>query len=175
MVSCTRSSASMGSLVWERAVFMSMLRSFWKFFWLSIILTVASTVGAKARLALGCRLLAYLVFSCRCARRALSPRGLGSRWLKSKLMASRKATSLGWTSQMVARIATPLSSCARDTISGQRYEVFDNCKRDMVYQIFVPLCRQARGSAAHTIPTPARGCFLFLGGKNVRIHILIRA
>jgi len=43
-------------------------------------------------------------------------------------MASRSATSVGWTPQRVARVATPLSRCVRVIISGQRYEVFDNCK-----------------------------------------------
>jgi hypothetical protein len=93
-------------------------------------------MGANARLAEGNCLVGYLVFSCRRARRALSPRGLGSRWLKSKLIASRAATSLGWTSQRVARTATPLSRFARVTISGQRYEVFDNCKGDGMWSRF---------------------------------------
>jgi hypothetical protein len=128
MVSCTRSSAIIGSLIWERTVFMSMLRSFWKVLGLSIILTVSSTVGAKARQANGRRFWVYLVFSCRRARLAVSLSGFGSMWLKSNLMASRTATSLGWTPQRVARVATPLSRFARVTISGQRYEVFDNCK-----------------------------------------------
>ena len=85
-------------------------------------------MGANARLAEGSCLVVYLVFSCRRARRALSPSGLGSTWLKSNLIASRSATSFGWRLQRVAKAATPLSRCARDTISGQRYEVFDNCK-----------------------------------------------
>ncbi len=38
-------------------------------------------------------------------------------------MASRSATSLGWTPQRVARVATPLSRCVRVIISGQKYEV----------------------------------------------------
>jgi len=62
-------------------------------------------------------------------------------------------------------VATPLSRCARDTISGQRYEVFDNCKGGGVCQIFVPLCWQAGGSAARTISAPLRGRFLF--GRKV--------
>jgi len=64
-------------------------------------------------------------------------------------------------------VATPLSRCARDTISGQRYEVFDNCKGGGRGQIFIPLRRQAVGAAAHTISAPARGCF-FLEIKSVR-------
>ncbi len=72
--------------------------------------------------------MAYLVFSCRLARRAVSLIGLGSRWLKSKSMLSRPATSLGWTPQRVARVATPASRFLRATIPIQRYEVFDNCK-----------------------------------------------
>ena len=40
-------------------------------------------------------------------------------------MASRSATSLGWTPQRVASVATPLSRCVRAIISGQKYEVSD--------------------------------------------------
>jgi len=122
-------------------------------------------MGANARQAEGSCLVVYLVFSCRRARRALSPRGLGSTWLKSNLIASRSATSLGWMPHKVARAATPLSRCVRDTISGQRYEVFDNCKGGVDSQIFVPLPRQACGSAAHTISAPARGCFFLCRRK----------
>jgi hypothetical protein len=153
---------------------MSMLRSFWKVFGCSSSLVVFSTTGAKVREAQGCRLNLYLAFSCRSARRALSPSGLGSRWLKSKSRSSRLATSLGWTPQRAARVATPLSRCARDTISGQRYEVFDNCKGRAICQTFVPLRRQARGSAARTISAPARGCFFFEEGGSVHVQTLIR-
>jgi len=131
-------------------------------------------MGAKARLAEGSSLVVYLVFSCRRARRALSPSGLGSTWLKSNLMASRSATSLGWRPQRVAKAATPLSRCVRDTISGQRYEVFDNCKGGGRGQIFVPLSRQAGGAVARTISAPARGRF-FLWPKSVCIQTYIFA
>jgi hypothetical protein len=104
------------------------------------------------------------VFWCRLALLALSLKGFGEMWLKSRLMASRLATSFGRTSQRVARVATPLSRFARVTISGQRYEVFDNCKGVGVCQIFVLLSRQAGGSAARTISAPVRGRF-FLGRK----------
>jgi len=72
----------------------------------------------------------------------------------------------------VAKAATPLSRCVRDTISGQRYEVFDNCKGGGRGQIFVPLCWQAGGTAARTISAPARGCFFFVA-KSVRDQTLI--
>jgi len=122
-------------------------------------------MGANARQAERSCLVVYLVFSCRRARRALSPSGLGSTWLKSNLIASRSATSLGWMPHKVARAATPLSRCVRDTISGQRYEVFDNCKGGVDSQIFVPLPWQACGSAARTISAPARGRFLLCRRK----------
>jgi hypothetical protein len=89
-------------------------------------------------------------------------------------MASRRATSLGRTPQRVARVATPLLRCARVTISGQRYEVFGNCKGGATCQTFVPLRRQAGGSAARTISAPARGCFFFGEGGSVHVQTLIR-
>jgi len=141
-----------------------MLRSFRKVLGLSIICAVLSTMGANARLVEGSCLVVYLVFSCRRARRALSPIGLGSTWLKSNLIASRSATSLGWMPHKVARAATPLSRCARDTISGQRYEVFDNCKGGGALCLdnnHTPKTFCPQNRFRHFFEPPRSPCFLF--------------